>query len=45
MIKINFINFFYKEISVDLIDFLVIFIHESSILNRFFTLNKSFTYE
>ena len=45
MVKTNFINFFYKEIPVDLADFLIIFIYESSILNRSFTLNKSFTYE
>ena len=45
MIKTNFINFFYKKISVDLVDFLVILIYESFILDRFFILNKSFTYE
>ena len=45
MVKTNFTNFFYKKISVDLVDFLIIFIHESSILNRFFALDESFTYE
>ena len=45
MIKTNFINFFYKKISIDLVDFLIIFVHKSSILNRSFILNKSFIYE